>query len=55
VLLDPENDQFRVFHFALRDRLRGTDGSTLTIPISGRMTVTPDGQTVVDRSISSCG
>jgi len=54
VLLDPANDQFRVFHFALRDRLHGTDGSTLTIQISGKMTVTPDGRAVVDRSISSC-
>jgi hypothetical protein len=55
VLTDPENDQFRVFQFRLRDRLTGTDGSTLTIVLSGRATMDAHGRTVVERSIESCG
>lgn len=55
VLTDPENDQFRTSHFSLRDRLTGSDGSTLTLVIAGKVTVNANGDVVVERSTESCG
>ena len=55
VLTDPDSDQFRVTQFQLRDRLTGSDGSTLVLVLSGKVTVDANGRTVVDRSTASCG
>jgi hypothetical protein len=55
VLTDPDNDQFRVFRFRLRDRLAGTDGSTLTIVLSGRATMNARGRLVTESSVETCG
>ena len=54
VLTDPDNDQFRVMHFQFRDRLSGSDGSTLVLVLSGKVTVAADGHTVIDRSVAAC-
>jgi hypothetical protein len=55
VLTDPEDDQFREFRFQLRDRLTGSDGSTLVLVLGAKVTVDANGRTVVDRSIATCG
>jgi hypothetical protein len=41
-------------HFQLRDRLSGSDGSTLVLVLSGKVTVAADGHTVIDRFVASC-
>jgi hypothetical protein len=55
VLTDPDHDQFRTSHFSLRDRLTGSDGSTLTLVLSEKVTVNARGDVVVDRSVETCG
>ena len=55
VLTDPDHDQFRVFRFQLRDRLTGSDGSTLVLVLGAKATVDANGRTVVDRSVATCG
>lgn len=55
VLTDPDNDQFRVMRFQLRDALTGTDGTELVIVLGEKVTVDANGRTIVDRSLASCG
>ena len=54
-LTDPENDQFRVVQFHLIGRLTGSDGSSLQLRSTLKVTVRPDGTTVVYRQAESCG
>jgi hypothetical protein len=54
-LSDPDNDQFRVAQFHLIGRLTGSDGSTLELRNTIKVTVRPDGTTVVDREEQFCG
>jgi hypothetical protein len=48
-------DVERVGQYRLRSILRGTDGSTLDLRLSGKLTSTPDGRVVVSRDTFSCG
>ena len=49
-----EGDALRVGQYRLRGVLEGSDGSTLTLTMSGKMTTTPSGRVVVSRDHFSC-
>lgn len=48
-------DVLRVAHYRLRVPLTGSDGSTLTLVLSGKVTVDGHGRTVVARDVQTCG
>ena len=49
-----DDDQTRVAQFRLRSRLGGTDGSSLQLVMSGKVTLNGYGDVVVDRSQFTC-
>ena len=49
-----DGDVERVTQYRLRTTLRGTDGSVLTLRLSGKTTTNGHGETVVDREHFSC-
>lgn len=54
-LTDPDSDAFRVVQFHLIGRLDGSDGSSLQLRSTLKVTVRPDGTTAVSRQEDSCG
>lgn len=52
--LGSDEEQERVLQFRLRGALDGTDGSTLTLVMSGKVTVTAKGDVVVARFRFTC-
>lgn len=50
--VDPE---LGVLHCRLRACLVGSDGSTLVLELSVRLTVDANGRVVVDRAVAACG
>lgn len=53
--LDFEDDQIRVSQYRLRTRLQGTDGTSLQLVLSGKVTRTSEGGApVVERSTFTC-
>lgn len=52
--LGSDEEPERVMQFRLRGVLDGTDGSTLTLVMSGKVTVTAKGEVVVDRFRFTC-
>lgn len=54
VLLDLATDETRVAHFRLRSVLTGSDGSSLTLVLSGKSTLNGQGEVVVDRFRHTC-
>jgi hypothetical protein len=48
------NDVTRVSQYRLRSTLRGTDGSTLSLRLSGKMTMNAQGVLTVSRDTFSC-
>jgi hypothetical protein len=53
-LTDPDTDTFRVAHFRLHGRLAGSDGTSVVLESTLKVTMKPDGTTVVDRQSSTC-
>jgi hypothetical protein len=53
-LTDPDTDTFRVAHLRLHGRLTGSDGSSVVFEVTFKLTLKPDGTTVVDRQSSTC-
>lgn len=49
-----EGDVERVSQYRLRSTLHGTDGSTLSLRLSGKLTMNADGIVVVSRDTFSC-
>ena len=49
-----EDDQSRIAQFRLRSRLAGTDGSSLRLAMSGKLTLNGNGNVVVDRFSFTC-
>ena len=49
-----EDDQSRIAQFRLRSRLAGTDGSSLRLAMSGKLTLNGNGNLVVDRFSFTC-
>jgi hypothetical protein len=49
-----EGDDLRIAQYRLRSVLTGTDGSSLTLSLSGKITVNGRGELVVDRFEFSC-
>ena len=54
ISFDEQGDLLRVGQYRLRTVLRGTDGSSLLLTLSGKTTVNGTGQTVVQRDQFSC-
>ena len=52
---DDEGDVERIGQFRLRSTLRGTDGSSLVLAMSGKITVNGQGTLVVERDSFTCG
>lgn len=52
--LTDEGDVSRVAQYRLRSTLRGTDGSSLDLRLSGKMTVNANGRVVVSRDVFTC-
>jgi hypothetical protein len=50
-----EGDDLRIAQYRLRSVLTGTDGSRLTLSLSGKITVNGNGELVVDRFEFTCG
>jgi hypothetical protein len=48
------NDAERVSQFRLRGALSGTDGTSLDIVMSGKVTINPNGVLVLDRFDFAC-
>lgn len=53
-LTDPDTDAFRVVHFRLQGRLAGSDGTSVVLLSTLKLTLRPDGTTVVDRQSVTC-
>ena len=49
-----EDDTSRVSQYRLRSTLRGTDGSTLHLRLSGKFTMNANGVVVVSRDTFTC-
>ena len=49
-----DEDVERVGQYRLRSTLHGTDGSTLDLVLSGKVTVDAQGRTVVSRDVFTC-
>jgi hypothetical protein len=49
-----EDDVERIAQFPLRSRLAGTDGSSLLLAMSGKVTRNGNGEVVVDRFDFTC-
>ncbi|MGH3989501.1 MAG: hypothetical protein ACRDTZ_19665 [Pseudonocardiaceae bacterium] len=54
VELSLEDDQSRIAQFRLRSLLVGTDGSTLRLAMSGKITINRHGDVVIDRFNFTC-
>mgnify|MGYP003543628413 CR=1 FL=1 len=52
--LSLDDDQERIAQFRLRSQLAGTDGSTLQLAMSGKVTLNGNGDVVVDRFHFTC-
>jgi len=50
-----EGDTARVSQYRLRSALRGTDGSTLNLRLSGKFTMNANGVVVVSKDTFTCG
>jgi hypothetical protein len=53
-LMDPDNDAFRVGHLRLRGRLSGSDGSTVVVLLTYKVTLRTDGTVAVQRESFTC-
>lgn len=53
-LTDPANDTFRVVNFRLQGRLAGSDGTSVVLKSTFKVTMKPDGTAVVERQSSTC-
>jgi len=49
-----DDDQTRIAQFRLRSRLEGTDGSSLQLVLSGKVTLNGHGGVTVDRTTFTC-
>src|SRR3954449_5920477 len=49
-----DDDQNRIAQFRLRSRLDGTDGSSLLLVLSGKLTLNRHGDVTVDRTTFTC-
>jgi hypothetical protein len=52
--LSLDDDQTRIAQFRLRSQLNGTDGSSLGLAMSGKLTLNSNGDAVVDRFNFTC-
>ncbi len=49
-----EGDVERVAQYRLRSTLHGTDGSSLDLVLSGKLTINANGVATVEREVFSC-
>jgi hypothetical protein len=53
-LTDPDTDAFRVVHLRLHGRPAGSDGTSVVLESTLKLTIRPDGNTVVERQSVTC-
>lgn len=54
VTISEETDDLRIAQYRLRSTLTGTDGSRLTLSLSGKITVNGRGDVVISRDAFTC-
>jgi len=54
VTISDETEDLRIAHYRLRSVLTGTDGSRLTLSLSGKITVNGRGDVVISRDVFTC-